>query len=93
MFKFQANFLQKPTTIISDVPTSDAAKTTTTTIGNHLKSRLLMERRAKKLANKPQNCTLAAGEPRHVRRNDGEPHLHVHGQVPNHGGRQRNHEL
>ena len=54
MFKFQANFLQKPTTIISDVPTSDAAKTTTTTT-NYLHSRLMLgrQRRAK---NEPQQC-------------------------------------
>jgi hypothetical protein len=45
MFIFQAKFLQEPTaapTIMANVPTSDAAKTTTTT--NHLHSRLMLER-------------------------------------------------
>jgi hypothetical protein len=45
MFQFTAKFLQNPTTaptIMPNVPTSDAAKTTTTT--NHLHSRLMLER-------------------------------------------------
>jgi hypothetical protein len=64
VFNFQSKFLQKPTaatTIMPDAPTGDAASPTT---NNHLKSRLLLERHAKKIANKPQNRTLAAGMPR-----------------------------
>jgi hypothetical protein len=53
MFKFQANFLQKPTTIISDAPTDDAAKTTTT--ANHLQSRLLNGRQLRP-KNEPKQC-------------------------------------
>jgi hypothetical protein len=66
MFKFQAKFLQKPTTATTirlDVPTGDAMKTTTTT-DNHQHSRLLQERQSKKCTYKPQNRTLAAGMPR-----------------------------
>ena len=54
MFKFQANFLQKPTTIISDAPTDDAAKTTTTTT-NYLHSRLMLGR-LRRAKNEPQQC-------------------------------------
>ena len=56
MFQFQSNFLLKPAAIMPD-----AAKPATT---NHLKSRMLRDRRSKKCANKPQNRTLAAGVPR-----------------------------
>ena len=44
MFQFRAKFLKKPTptTIMPDVPTGDAAKTTTN--HNHLTSRPLQER-------------------------------------------------
>jgi hypothetical protein len=63
MFNFKAKFLRKPTTtIIPDAATDDASKTTTTA-NNHLQSRLLQERRANQIANKPQNRTLAAGVP------------------------------
>jgi hypothetical protein len=41
----------------------DTAEPTTTTTNNHLRSRLLQERRANQIANKPQNRTLAAGVP------------------------------
>jgi hypothetical protein len=44
MFRFHAKFLtQKLTTTTPDTPTGDAAKTTTIT--NHLQSRLMQQRR------------------------------------------------
>lgn len=54
MFHFTAKFLQKPTatTKTPDVPTGDAAKTTT---NDQLKSRLLKERQLHAM-NEPQQC-------------------------------------
>ena len=66
MFKFKAKFLRKPTAAPPIMPCArkdDTAEPTTTTTNNHLRSRLLQERRANQIANKPQNRTLAAGVP------------------------------
>ena len=59
MFKFQAKFLRKPTaapTIMPNVPTSDAAKTTTTT--NHLHSRLMLERQRREICSTSDPAAL-----------------------------------